>query len=347
MTLLRSLLATLVVLAAAPAAQAQTDRSPDLAQVALGQPDVEGWQLIDAVRSETWDPTDAAAPSSQSDVHWYETRFERDLPDGTQQTLTTRATQGRPDLATAYFEALQHDALGQTQIAVPPLGDQALGWWEAAANMRNATAAAQIGNVTVEIHVGRVTQAADVSDAAIIGWLSTLVARATGAADATQFDWTQALPGQPGAARFVLDPATVGADWEPQTGLVLSAHLAAGQIDRVSATREFTRTGVYVRSLDSSSTVYASASDADLSGDGTPLDLPTIGDASAAFRSVDASDANESPTVTYTFKVRRANVVMTTEESGVPYSLTTPDETAGLARLADTQAANVLASSAG
>src|SRR5581483_8437193 len=103
--------------------------------------------------------------------------------------------------------------------------------------------------------------------------------------------------------------------------------------------------GAYRRALTSIGQVYASADDADIGDSATPIEVPGasgLGDASAAYRSLDASEANESPMVTYTFKVRRGNVVMTTEESGVAWSLTSPDESLALARLPDSHAASIL-----
>jgi len=330
----------------APVALAQpAPRTPDLAQVALGQADVAGWQQVDAVRDETWDLNQAAAPASPSVAQWFQTRFARQLADGTQQTLTTRATQGRPDLASAYFRSLQHNALGQTSIALPSLGDQTVGWWETIGATRTANAASQIGDVTLELHVNGVNAVADVSDDAVAAWLSRLVERAN-AAPNTVVDWSQLMPDQPQPWQFVLDQTGVGGDWDQQTGLELTGHLTSGgQVDRVSAAREFDRTGAYKRSLTSVASVYASAAAARgeaMTADGSALAAPSLGDAAAVFKSTEGNGP-DAPEVTFVVDVRRGNLVQSTRETGVSWSLDSPDETIGLATTADVQAAGLLA----
>jgi len=336
-----------LLLGLAPAVHAQpATRTPDLGQVALSQADVVGWQQLDGVRDETWDQAQSDAPAAPSEAAWFQTRFVRQLSDGSQQTLTTRATQGRPDLAAAYFESLQHSAMGQTPIALPSLGDQTLGWWETIGNTRTATAATQIGNLTLELHVNGVNAVADVGDDQIGAWLGRLVDRAS-AAPSTAVDWSQLLPDQPKPWQFVLDQSGVGDDWQPQSGLELTAQIMNGQVDRVTATREFDRMAPYRRSVTSAASVYASAAaarDALMVPDGsTAVPSPTLGDAAAAFKQPEASDGNDAPEVTYVVEVRRGNVVQSTRETGVAYSLDSADEAIGLATTAAARAAGVLA----
>jgi hypothetical protein len=336
-----------LLLGVAPAVHAQpAARTPDLAQVALSQADVPGWQQVDALRDETWDQNQSAAPAAPSEAQWFQTRLVRQLSDGSQQTLTTRATQGRSDLAMAYFQSLQHSALGQTPIALPSLGDQTLGWWETIGNTRTATAATELGNLTLELHVTGVNAVADVGDEQVAAWLSRLVDRASAAPNIV-VDWSQLLPDQPRPWQFVLDQSGVGDDWQPRAGLELAAHVMNGQVDRVTATREFERTAPYRRSVTSEASVYASAAaarDVLMTPDGsTALPAPSLGDAAAAFKSSAGSDGNDAPQVTYVVDVRRGNLVQSTRETGVAWSLDSSDEAMGMATTADARAAGVLA----
>src|SRR5262249_24576478 len=141
---------------------------------------------------------------------------------GTAELLATRVSDARPDLAAARFQTLQHNALGQTPIALPV--GASVGWWEAAGNTRTGNAAAQLGNVVVELRVTGVNPTAPVSDDDVAGWLSTMVSRVNAAPDVAPLDWNQLLAGQPTPWQFVLDATSVGGDWDPQTGLQLSSN---------------------------------------------------------------------------------------------------------------------------
>jgi hypothetical protein len=91
-------------------------------------------------------------------------------------------------------------------------------------------------------------------------------------------------------------------------------------------------------------TVFASADAAGAQGmhaEGTKIDAPQLGDASAAFRQVDSGDG-DAPTVTYTLNVRRGSMVMSTQETGVTYSFDSPDEVFGMATALDGRAAQLL-----
>jgi hypothetical protein len=77
-------------------------------------------------------------------------------------------------------------------------------------------------------------------------------------------------------------------------------------------------------------------------GEGTPIDAPALGDAAAAFRAAEGSADHEAPTVTYTLDVRHANLVLSTVETGVAWSLDSPDELLGLATAADSHASQLL-----
>jgi hypothetical protein len=325
------------------AAQPVTSAGPDPAQIVLGPSDLDGWTQTQAVRSETWDPTAASvAPNAASQMYAYERDFTRQLADGSQETLMTRATEGPADLRTARFQAVQHDALGQTPIQLPA---RAVGFWEDAGDTRTAAAAAQVGSVLLELHVSGVNPAQPVGDEQVASWLSTMAAQATNAPDAPPYDWTQASPGQIQAWPLVLDQASVGGDWDLQTGLQLTASDTGGNVQSVSAAREFSRGGGYRRTLRSVATVYDSTADASAQGmtaPGSPIDAPTLGDQATAFKATEAGDG-DAPEVTYTVNVRHGPVVITTQETGVADSLDSPTEALALAQSADTRAVSLLA----
>jgi hypothetical protein len=93
-------------------------------------------------------------------------------------------------------------------------------------------------------------------------------------------------------------------------------------------------------------TVYASAEAAStqgMSGPGTRIDVPPMGDQSAGFRQLERTSA-ETGDVLYTIKVRSGAVVASIEEEGAAASLTSPDEAVALARLA---AARVMSRASG
>jgi hypothetical protein len=322
------------------AAHAQNSQGvPDLAQVALSPADVDGWTAGQATRDEVWDvDQSSAAPNAPSAVASYSTRFGG---PGNQQ-LTTRATLARDDLADAYFQTLRHNALGQTPIqTVAPLGHDALGWRE----RDTASAVARSGDLTLELHVRGSTDAASATDDQVAAWLSRLIQRSDAAPRGAEFDWSQLLPGQPPVWPLVMDAGLAGDDWQQQTGLELKSTEAGGQVASVSATREFARTGAFQRTLRSSATRFASveaASSDGMMGEGTPIDAPALGDAAAAFRAADGSADHEAPTVTYTLDVRHANLVLSTVETGVAWSLDSPDELLGLATAADSHASQLL-----
>ena len=340
MTRLSIVLATLMLLVPVGPARAQSDQGvPDLAQVALSAADVDGWTAGPAVRDEVWDVDQSAtAPNAPSEVAWYETRFAQ---DGGEQ-LTTRATLLRADLADNYFQTLRHNALGQRQIPdVAALGDEALGWRE----RDTASAVARSGDLTLELHVTGVTDATSVSDDQVTGWMSRFIQRSDAAPRGADLDWTQLLPGQPSVWALVLDAGLTGSDWQQQTGLELSSIEEGGQVASVTAAREFARTGAFRRTLRSSATQFAvldAASTTGMESEGTPIaDAPALGDATAAFRAA-TPGGREAPTVTYTIDVRRASLVLTTEETGVAWSLDSPDEAFALATAVDAQAAQLL-----
>jgi len=332
------------LLATVPAVEGQSaSAAPDPARVTLGQADLDGWTQTEALRAETWGVAASHAPDAASQMYSYETRWSRALPDGTQETLTTRATEGPADLRTARFQAVQHDALGQTPIQVP---DGAVGFWENIGNTRTAGAAAQAGSLLVELHLNGVTAAAPVGDDQVASWLSTLTSRATTTPGAAPLDWSQVLPGQPQPSLLVLDQPTVGDEWDQQTGLQLTSREPGGTARSVSASREFSRTGAYRRTLSSTATVYDSTTDASnlgMTSSGKPIDAPALGDQATAFRATEASDAGDAAEVTYTVNVRHGPVVITTQETGVADSLDSPDEVVGFATAADSRATPLLA----
>jgi hypothetical protein len=329
--------------AAVPVVEGQAAAStPDPARITLGQADLDGWTQSQAVRTETWGLAASNAPNAASQMYSYETQFTRPLPDGSQETLTTRAIEGPADLRTARLQAMQHDALGQTQI---PVADGAVGFWENTGGTIRAGAAAQAGNLLVELQLNGVTPAGPVTDDQVSGWLSTLASRANSAPGAPPLDWSQVLAGQPLASTLVLDQPTVGDDWDQQTGLQMTSQELGGTPSAVSAAREFSRTGAYRRTLSSTATVYDSAADASTLGmtaPGKAIDMPALGDQATGFKALDSGDAGDAPEVTYTINVRRGPVVVTTQETGVAYSLDSPEEALGFATAADGHAAALL-----
>ncbi|MBV8714274.1 MAG: hypothetical protein JOZ65_04325 [Chloroflexi bacterium] len=333
------LLLALLPVALAPVALAQTaSGTPDLSQVALDPSSVTGWTPNMAVRDEVWDvPQSAAAPDAPSELAWYETRFTR---DGGHEVLTTRATEARSDLADAYLQGLRHNALGQTPIQVGSVDSSRFGWRE----RDTATAVARPGSLTVELRLSGLLDADPVGDDQITTWLSDLLQRASDAPMGPVFDWTQALPNQPQPWMFVLDAGLVGSDWQQQTGLELSAREQDGQAASVIAAREFNRTGAFRRTLDSSATVFASddAATQAMTGPGTAIDAPALGDDATAFRAAEGGVGHETPSVSYTVNVRRGDLVMTTQETGVAWSLDSPGEAFALASAIDARASQLL-----
>jgi hypothetical protein len=330
------------LLAAVPGVEGQTTGpTPDPAQIALGQSDAEGWTQTQGVRSEGWGAPATDAPNSPSQMYAFETVFSRQLADGSHQTLTSRATEGSADLRTAHFQAVQHDALGQTPIQVP---SGAVGYWENAGDSRSGAAAAQVGSVLLEVQVSGVTPAQPVADDQVASWLSTMMTRASSSPDAPPQDWSQVLPGQPAAWPLLLDQAGAGDNWDQQTGLDLSSQELHGSATSVRAVREFSHTGPYRRTLTSAATVFDSAADATAQGmtaPGKAIDAPALGDEATAFKAMEGAD-NDATEVTYTVNVRHGPVVITTQETGVVDSLDSPDETFALATTADARATSAL-----
>jgi hypothetical protein len=323
------------------AAYAQTAGGvPDLGAIALDPMTVLGWTPDRATRDEVWDvPQSAAAPDAPSELASYETRFTRD--DG-QEVLTTRATQSRADLADAYFQAMQHSALGQTPISfrnVGSLSPSAFGWRE----RDMATALARPGPLILDLHLTGLTDSDRVADDQIATWLSQMLQRASQAPVAPPFDWGEVFPTQPQVWTFVLDAGLVGSDWQQQTGLELKSDVDGGQTT-LTATREFSRTGAFRRTLDSTASVFASADAAAqaMSGPGDAIDAPALGDASAAFKAAEGGTGHDTPMVTYTVYVRRGTMLMTTQETGVSYSLDSPGEAFALAGATDAHATQLL-----
>ena len=74
--------------AAAPASAGQLQaNSPDPAQIALSQADLDGWQQTDGVRDESWDLSqDASAPNAPSQLYAYQTQFARTRADASRAT---------------------------------------------------------------------------------------------------------------------------------------------------------------------------------------------------------------------------------------------------------------------
>ena len=317
----------------APAAYAQSD---DLAPITLDAADVDGWTAGTTVRDETWDVADQNAPDAASILSWYETRFTRD--DG-QEVLTSRASTARGDGADAYVANLRHNALAQAPIEVGALGHDALAWRE----RDTASALARSGNVTVELHLSGLSDADPVGDDQIVGWLAQMIDRSDPAPAPAAVDWRQLLPDQPAAWNFLLDAGQVGSDWLPRSGLELRSSGDEGQLDEVSASRSFARSGAFRRTLTSTATVYRSfdAASAGMTSAGEQIDAPALGEAAAAFRHTEAG-GEDAPTVTYSVDVRRGSVVMSTQEIGVAWSLDSPDEVFALAAALDTRSAEQL-----
>jgi hypothetical protein len=220
-----------------------------------------------------------------------------------------------------------------------------VGYWENAGDSRAGAAAIQTGGVLLEIHVSGVMPAQPVGDDQVASWLSTMTARANSAPNTAPLDWSQVLPGQPVPWPLLLDQATVGDDWDQQTGLEMSSQELHGSATSVRAAREFSRSGAYRRTLDSTATVYDSVADASALGmtpPGTAIDAPALGDQATAFKATDSGDG-DAPEVTYTVNVRHGPVVITTQETGVADSLDSPDETFTLATTADARASSLLA----
>lgn len=71
---------------------------------------------------------------------------------------------------------------------------------------------------------------------------------------------------------------------------------------------------------------------------GEQIDAPALGEAAVAFRQSEAG-GEEAPSVTYSVDVRRGSMVMSTQETGVAWSLDSPDEVFALAAALDAQAA--------
>jgi len=190
-----------------------------------------------------------------------------------------------------------------------------------------------------------VSAAAPIGDDQVAGWLSTLIGRANNAPGAAPLDWGQELAGQPLASSLILDQPAVGDDWDQQTGLQMTAQELGGSPTSVSAAREFSRTGAYRRTLNSTVTVFDSSADASSLGmraPGKAIDAPAMGDQSTAFKATEADDPTDAPQVTYTINVRHGPVVISTQETGVAYSLDTPDEAIGFATTADAHAKSLL-----
>jgi hypothetical protein len=342
------ILALILALTVAPAVHAQAaQRTPDPGLVALSPQDLDGWTQTDGIRDETWNLANAAAaPGGRGDMYSYETDYTQDLSDGRQLVLSSVAAETTVQDAQKQFQGLAHDALGQTPINLPALGDQSVGWWESAGDTRQASAAAELGNLLLEVHVTGVQSGDDVSDAQVAMWLSRMMDRAIAAPDAAPQDWTQVLPGQPRPWSLILDSASTGADWQQSSGLELVSHELGGETESLSASRDFTRNGSAIRrTLTSMATDYSSESTAiaQMTGPGTSIGGLTLGDQSAAFQSSDDGEGHDTPTVTYTVDVRHGPEVTTTQETGVRASLDSPSETEALAVAAEARASTVLA----
>ena len=317
-----------------------TAQTPDPAVIALAPDDVPGWTQTRAARQASWNS--ATVPSAPADLYTFETEFTRDTPDGG-QLLWTQAAETSPGGIAARFRALQQNALAQTPISLPVLGDQALGWWENVGNTRRGVAAARLGNLSVELHVTGVRQGDDVTDSQISAWVTQMVDRASAAPDVGPPDWSRLLPGTARTAPWLvlLDRASVGGDWTQATGLQLVSNELGGQALSVTASRDFELGAPYQRSLTSSATVYPSADDAvaqGMGGPGTEIAAPPLGDQATEFKMAESGGGREAPTVTYTVDVRRGAVVIAVQETGVVYSLDSPAETEGFA----TKAASLL-----
>jgi hypothetical protein len=278
-------------------------------------------------------------------VYDFETEFTLDTSDGRQVKLTSRAVENAPETLDAELQFFQHGALGQTPIALPAVVDQAVGWWETVGDTRNATAAARSGGVAVELHIDDAAAGDPVTDSQIGAWLSSMVQRATVAPDVGNPDWHSLMPAQPQPWRFVLDSGSVGRDWAQTSGLQVSSSELDGSVQSVSASRAFSRSAPYQRTLTSMATVFPTADQAvavGMVGAGAAVPSPTLGDQSAEFKTADSGGGREAPTVTYTVDVRRGAVVASVQETGVVYSLDSPAEPETFAARADALAASVL-----
>lgn len=325
-----SAIALVLCAAVAPAAHAQT--AIDLSQIPLAAADLQGWSQTQALRDETWDVgASAEAPQAPSATATYQTTFTRG-----DETLSSHVTEASADVTAADFQQLQHNAVGQTPISLAHIGDAAFGFWESAGSTRRASAAARVGNLIVDVQVSGVTADQPVGDDQIASWLSRMATQA--AAPITPFDWTQV----PKAWPLLMDQSTVGTDWAQDTGLELTADELGGQTQSVSAVRAFKRLGPeYQRTLTSIATVFPSADVASADGMGGPgsaIDAPSLGDQATAFKA-NVPGGRDAPTVTFTINVRHGAVVLTTQETGVTWSLTSPAEVETLAGLADMRAA--------
>lgn len=335
-----ALLAVMTFLAVVPAAHGQGQGPVDLSQIPLGASDLDGWTQTQAVRDETWDlAVSGQAPAAPSATSSYQTSFTRgDL------TLVSRATAAPADITSTRFQLLQHNAVGQTPTSLTPVGDASFGYWEDIGTARRGTAVARIGNtLIVDVRVTGVTPDSAVSDDQIATWLTRMVNRS--ASSIAPFDWTQALPQQPRPWPLLLDQPSVGSDWAQTTGLELTSNELGGQVQTITAARLFERVGPeYQRTLTSVATAYASPAAAaaqGMSGPGSSIDAPALGDQATAFQ-LNQPGGHDAPTVIYTIDARHGAVVLTTQEIGVTWSLDSPDEVTAFAQQADARATGVL-----
>lgn len=72
------------------------------------------------------------------------------------------------------------------------------------------------------------------------------------------------------------------------------------------------------------------------------IDAPTLGDATAAFKSNQGGAGREMPKVTYAIVERRGQVILTTEDTDLVWLLDSPSEASALAARADSRAAAIL-----
>jgi len=326
-----------------------SSRTPDPAALTLTAQDVPGWTQTQGVRHETWsldNPGAATAPSSVGDEYDFESDFARDTPDGRHLVLTTMAIETSPNGVDAQFQGLQHSALGQTPIGLPPLGDQSLGWWENQGDTRSATAAASIGAIVVQLRLTGVTPADQIIDETIGAWLSDMVQRTDTAPDVGSPNWTGLVPGGDVAPwLLVLDSGSVGSDWNQTSGLELWSNEMGVGVQSLSAARTFNRSAPFQRSVTSTVSAFSSPDSAmalGMSGPGSSVPAPTLGDQATEFKTVNSGGGRDAPTVTYTVNVRRGAVVTSVQETGVTYSLDSAAEAESLASAADARVASVL-----